>query len=173
MKIITVFCCVAIVMGSISLTAGASQKMGAISMLHSLGEYDANGIVKIVESDNMLHITGEIAGLKPGSTHGFHLHDFGDCSAPDGSSAGGHFNPGGHVHAGAKASVRHFGDFGNVTADEDGVVYLDISVPAGAGISTVYGRGLILHAGPDDEKTNPSGNSGPRIACGVVGLTPL
>jgi len=171
MKTLTVLCCVAIVMGSLSLTMGAVKKNGAVSMLHSLGDYEAKGLVKIVEADNMLHITGEISGLEPGGSHGFHLHDFGDCSAPDGSTAGGHFNPGGHVHAGAKSAIRHFGDFGNVTADENGIVQLDILVPAASGITMVYGRGLILHAGADDEKTNPSGNSGPRIACGVVGIS--
>lgn len=171
MRLITLFCCAVVVMGSVSLIMGESKKNEAVSMLHSLGDNEAHGIVKIVEADNMLHITGDIVGLVPGSSHGFHLHEFGDCSAPDGATAGGHFNPGGHVHAGPKSAERHFGDFGNVTADASGVAHLDILVPAGSGISTIYGRGLILHAGADDEKTNPSGKSGPRIACGVVGIS--
>jgi Cu-Zn family superoxide dismutase len=140
-------------------------------MLYPLGDHVARGVVKLVEDKGMIRITGEISGLKPGSLHGFHMHDFGDCSSPDGQTAGGHFNPEGHAHAGPKSAERHFGDFGNIEADKNGVARIDIVVPASVGLNRAYGRGLIVHADQDDEKTNPAGNAGPRIACGVVGVS--
>jgi superoxide dismutase, Cu-Zn family len=170
MKLAAIICCLSMFVGTAISAAPIAR---ALSILHPLGDNTVMGIVKMVEEGDSLHITGEVSGLVPGSLHGFHLHEFGDCSAPDGTSAGGHYNPEGHFHAGPKSRIRHFGDFGNLKADKLGVAHIDIVVPASRGLSLAYGRGLVLHAGPDDEKTNPSGNSGPRIACGVVGISKL
>jgi superoxide dismutase, Cu-Zn family len=113
------------------------------------------------------HITGLTAGK-----HGFHIHEFGDCSAPDAASAGGHFNPSGDPHAGPTDAKRHAGDMGNVEANKEGVAdieYVDAKASL-EGASSVLGRGVIVHANPDDFKTQPTGNAGGRVACGVIGV---
>ena len=111
-----------------------------------------------------------LSGLKEGS-HGFHIHEFGDCSAPDGTSAGGHFNPSGEPHAGPKDAARHTGDLGNVEAGKDGTATLEYVDAKAAfdGPNSILGRGVIVHEKVDDLKTQPTGNAGARLACGVVG----
>ena len=131
----------------------------------------ARGDLRLAEAPGGVRISGEISGLKPGQ-HGFHVHAVGDCSAPDAASAGGHFNPTGMKHGGLKSSGRHAGDLGNITADAAGVAKVDVTAP-GLSITenqaqSVRGRALVVHADADDEKTDPAGNSGARIACGVV-----
>ena len=110
-----------------------------------------------------------LTGFEPGTRHGFHVHETGDCSAPDGTSAGGHFNPDGHDHGLPEASARHAGDLGNVEADAEGNVdaemrFTDLHLDGEHGIG---GRAVILHANADDGG-QPTGNAGPRIACGVI-----
>ena len=102
--------------------------------------------------------------------HGFHVHEKGDLSAPDLSSAGGHYNPTGHPHAGPKADKRHMGDLGNLSANTQGVATLDYVDPALRldGEHSIVGKSVIVHAGRDDLKTQPSGDSGSRIAGGVI-----
>lgn len=145
----------------------------ATAVVYPLGETEVFGLVKMVQDAEGIRITGEISGLTPGGLHGFHLHEFGDCASPDGMGVGGHFNPGGHVHAGPTSLERHFGDFGNIQADEAGVARIDLRIAGAQGLEMVFGRGIIVHAGPDDENSNPTGNAGPRIACGVVGMSKL
>jgi Cu-Zn family superoxide dismutase len=118
-----------------------------------------------------VRITAQIEGLPVGN-HGFHIHEFGDCSAPDGTSAGGHFNPAGAPHAGPTAVERHAGDLGNITADAQGLATYDRvdHVVQLAGIRGVIGRSVIVHAAPDDLSSQPTGNAGPRLACGVIGV---
>jgi Cu-Zn family superoxide dismutase len=109
--------------------------------------------------------------LNPG-THGFHVHEFGDCSAPDFASAGGHFNPTSEPHAGPKDAHRHEGDLGNVEAGADGSVAVDYT-DSGLrfeGDKSILGRAVVVHANADDLKTQPSGNAGGRVACGVIGV---
>lgn len=133
----------------------------------------ASGSVRFSQQDGQLQIDADIAGLAPG-VHGFHIHEKGDCSAPDGTSAGGHFNPGSMQHGGPQNAAHHGGDFGNLTADASGKASLHLSVPtsqisldAGAA-NSIIGRGVIVHADADDFVTQPTGNSGKRLACGVV-----
>lgn len=154
-----------------SVTLLAAVAPAATAVVYPLGETEVFGLVKMVQEEDGIHITGEISGLTPGGYHGFHLHEFGDCSSPDGMGVGGHFNPEGHVHGGPTNAARHFGDFGNIQADEEGVARIDLRIEGAQGLEMVFGRGLIVHAGQDDEKSNPAGNAGPRIACGVVGIT--
>ncbi|MYN29327.1 superoxide dismutase family protein [Duganella levis] len=131
------------------------------------------GSVRFTQQGDQLRIDADIAGLAPG-VHGFHLHEKGDCSAPDGTSAGGHFNPGNHQHGGPQNTAHHGGDFGNITADASGKASLHLSVPTSqisldsGAANSIVGRGLIVHADPDDFVTQPTGNSGKRLACGVV-----
>ena len=107
----------------------------------------------------------------PPGVHGFHVHETGDCSAADATSAGGHFNPESHKHGGPGEATRHAGDFGNVLAGDDGRVdatYLMRGVTIGAGPHSIAGKAIVLHAAPDDLVTDPTGNAGARIACGVI-----
>lgn len=113
----------------------------------------------------------DITGLAPHSWHGVHLHEKGDCSGPGALAAGGHFNPAGVTH-GAPQGVHHAGDVPQLQADAQGAAHLDVvlhgvSVASGAA-DDVLGRALVVHADADDYKTQPTGNSGGRIACGVV-----
>ncbi|HEX7054869.1 MAG TPA: superoxide dismutase family protein [Burkholderiales bacterium] len=107
--------------------------------------------------------------LKPNSEHGFHIHEAGDCSAPDATSAKGHFNPSGKPHGNRMAGDHHAGDLPALKTDAKGVAKLE-TVLAGLSVSGIVGRGLIVHADPDDYRTQPTGNSGARVACGVIQL---
>ena len=109
--------------------------------------------------------------LKPGAEHGFHIHEAGDCSSGDGMSAKGHFNPHGKPHGNPSAAERHAGDLPSLKAEKNGRAKLDTvveGVTLTPGPASIVGRGLIIHADPDDYKTQPTGNSGARIACGVI-----
>ena len=112
-----------------------------------------------------------VQGLKPGQEHGIHIHEAGDCSSGDGMSAKGHFNPHGKPHGHPSSAERHAGDLPSLRAGKDGRAKLDVTVDAlsiGQGAGNIIGRGLIIHADPDDYKTQPTGNAGARIACGVI-----
>jgi len=116
-------------------------------------------------------IAATVVGLEPGS-HGFHIHETGDCSASDGTSAGGHYNPLDTAHGppDAEASARHVGDLGNIVARGDGSAAYERldAVVALAGEHTVIGRAVIIHEGEDDLSSQPTGAAGKRLACGVI-----
>ncbi|CTP86432.1 superoxide dismutase [Xanthomonas translucens pv. arrhenatheri] len=131
------------------------------------------GEVKFETVDGAVHVTGTITGLKPNSEHGFHIHEFGDCSAPDGSSAGGHFNPAKSEHGQASSDPHHGGDMPNLKADADGKATIDAPVSNNVNIGKgdgfdILNHAVIVHADPDDYKTQPTGNAGGRLACGVI-----
>ncbi len=112
-----------------------------------------------------------VQGLKPGQEHGFHIHEAGDCSSGDGMSAKGHFDPHGKPHGHPTAGERHAGDLPSLKAAKNGRAKLDVMadiITVGPGPASIIGRGLIIHADPDDYKTQPTGNAGARIACGVI-----
>ncbi|HEX6944614.1 MAG TPA: superoxide dismutase family protein [Casimicrobiaceae bacterium] len=130
----------------------------------------AAGTVTFVERMGQVVVTADITGLAPNQEHGFHVHDKGDCSSGDGMSAAGHFNPGGTPH-GPQQGPRHGGDMPNLKADANGnarVSFTIDEVTVAAGPKSIVGRGLIVHKDPDDYKTQPTGNSGARLACGVI-----
>jgi Cu-Zn family superoxide dismutase len=132
----------------------------------------ASGVVSFDQQGAGVLMLARVEGLKPNQAHGFHLHEKGDCSSGDGVSTGGHFNPTGHSH-GPQDGEHHAGDLPALQADANGRAELRVTLPAltvAAGPASVVGLGLIVHAGPDDFKTQPTGNSGARIACGVVKL---
>jgi Cu-Zn family superoxide dismutase len=116
-----------------------------------------------------VHVAGSFSGLVYGE-HGFHIHEKGDCSAPDASSAGGHFNPGGKPHAARDAAMRHAGDLGNLKADPYGLARVDFvdSTISLSGADSIIGKAVIIHEKADDFTTQPSGNAGARQACGVI-----
>jgi len=112
-----------------------------------------------------------VQGLKPGQEHGLHIHEAGDCSSGDGMSAKGHFNPFGRPHGHHGSGERHAGDLPSLKANKEGRanIQADLDVITLApGPASIIGRGLIVHADPDDYKTQPTGNAGARIACGVI-----
>lgn len=126
------------------------------------------GRLALKQTKDGVKITGQVRNLTPGE-HGFHIHEFGDLRAPDGSSAGGHFNPDGHEHGGPDSEKRHAGDLGNITANEEGVAKVDI-LAKGLKLHFIIGRSFVVHAGKDDLSSQPSGDAGPRVAVGVVGI---
>ena len=131
-----------------------------------------SGTLAFVPMGDGVHVTGDIGGLAPNSTHGFHIHETGDCSAADASSAGGHFNPSGEAHGRASAPHHHLGDNDNLIADANGVAHVNAHfagvVLGGGGADDIVGKAVIVHANPDDYASQPSGNAGARIACGVI-----
>lgn len=121
-----------------------------------------------------VHLRGEIGGLAPNSTHAIHIHEHGDCSTVDASSAGGHFNPAGSPHGKAGTGPHHAGDMDNVVANAQGVARVDVharGVTLGGGAANdVAGRAVVVHAAPDDYSSQPAGNAGARVACGVIAV---
>jgi len=143
----------------------------AIAVLHSTEGSEVRGIVTFARTDGGIRVMATVQGLSPGE-HGFHIHEYGDCSSPDASSAGGHFNPEGARHGAPSDANRHVGDLGNITADESGIGdYNRIdTLIAFSGSHDIIGRGLIVHSGEDDFMTQPTGGAGARMACGVIGI---
>ena len=145
----------------------------AIAVVAPTQGQKAGGTVRFHRQGEGVHVTGELTGLTPNAKHGFHVHEFGDCSAPDGASAGGHFAPEGHPHGAPDPATHHAGDLGNVEADANGQAKVDVTVPGltlAAGDRAIVGRAVIVHAQPDDLTSQPTGNAGARMGCGVVGV---
>ena len=145
----------------------------AVANLEATRGNDVKGTVRFKQTgENTVLVTGQINGLKPRSEHGFHIHEKGDCSSGDGNSAGGHFNPTGSAHGKYGADAHHGGDLPSLISDENGVARINtelrgINLKAGDA-SNIVGRGLIVHADRDDFTTQPTGNSGARLACAVI-----
>jgi Cu-Zn family superoxide dismutase len=151
--------------------ACSHMRPSATATLDPLGSSTATGTVKFQDTgDGNVEVTADLTHVPPG-VHGFHIHEKGDCGN-NGNNAGGHFNPNSMPHAAPDTVSHHAGDFGNVTAEENGEVHThftthSVSLTEGSSTSAV-GHAVILHANPDDLTTQPSGNAGARIACGVV-----
>ena len=142
----------------------------AMATLDSTSGSTAKGVVHLTDAgDGNVEVAVDLTGVPPG-VHGFHIHEKGDCGN-NAMNAGGHFNPTGMVHGAPDAQSHHAGDFGNVEADASGNVdetRMLHGITVSPGTTSVVGRAVILHADPDDLKTQPTGNAGARIACGVV-----
>jgi Cu-Zn family superoxide dismutase len=134
----------------------------------------AKGNLTLTNQGTAVSIRGEISGLAPGKEHGFHVHEVGQCSLPDFQSAGEHFNPTMDPHGGPNSTARHLGDIPNAKADANGRATIDVNIKGATlvdkdgGPNQILGKSLVVHAMPDDYKTQPSGASGARIACGVI-----
>jgi len=133
---------------------------------------NVRGNVEFTEaSGGKVRVTADVSGLRPNAEFGFHIHEAGDCSSGDGMSAKGHFNPFGRPHGRPGAAERHAGDLPSLSAGKDGRAKVDVTVDQVSlkpGPTSIVGRGIIIHADPDDYKTQPTGNSGARLACGVI-----
>ena len=161
-----------IALAIVSLSACASSKAPmAMAMLHPSGSQTARGSVHFQDAgDQGVEVKVDLVGV-PAGVHGFHVHEGSECGA-NGTAAGGHFNPGGMPHGAPDAVSHHAGDFGNVTADDKGEIHTtfythSVSVKEGQ-TNYVVGRAVILHAKADDLTSQPSGNAGDRIACGIA-----
>jgi len=134
-----------------------------------------SGRLALVPESGGVHITGVIGGLPRGRQAAFHVHEKGDCSAVDAASAGGHFNPAAQPHGRAGSGTHHAGDMDNLQADAAGVVHMDMhlhGVTLGGGAANdIAGRALVVHADADDYRSQPAGNAGARVACGVIRVT--
>lgn len=129
------------------------------------------GVVTFVQKNDGLHISAKISGLTPGN-HGFHVHEFGNCACDDAVCTGAHFNPTNQEHNAPDAHNRHVGDLGNILADAQGNAvyeYVDKQTKLN-GPHSILGRAVIIHAQEDDFKTQPTGNAGARVGCGVIGI---
>lgn len=145
------------------------QPAAAICELTPTEGNAVTGTVMFTAVEGGVKVTAHVTGLTPGN-HGFHVHENGDCSAPDAMSAGAHFNPEHMAHGGPDAEVRHGGDLGNLFADSTGTAHyerLDSRLSL-EGEHAIIGRAVIVHADLDDLTTQPTGAAGARVACGVI-----
>jgi Cu-Zn family superoxide dismutase len=157
-----------------SAAPAAPPRTSAKASLVPAAGSTVKGDLMLANQGTAVSIRGEITGLAPGKEHGFHVHEVGQCAGPDFQSAGEHFNPTKDPHGGPKSASRHLGDIPNAKADENGRATIDVSVKGATlvdkdgGPNQILGKAIVVHAMPDDYKTQPSGGSGARIACGVI-----
>lgn len=157
----------ALVVGCATMEPSRSD---AVADLAPTAGNTAKGAVTFSQKDGRVLVVARISGLTPGN-HGFHIHEKGDCSAADAMSAGGHFNPMGKPHAHPSIADRHTGDMPMLVADASGNATLTAELTlmsVGTGANDIVGKAVIVHKDPDDFTTQPTGNSGARVACGVI-----
>jgi Cu-Zn family superoxide dismutase len=154
----------------LAATAASGQTKVGATLASSAGN-NVTGTVVFAQEGRKVFVIAEVIGLKPGP-HGFHVHEKGDCSAPDFSSAGGHFNPNGQPHGDPTAGAHHVGDMPMLVADASGKATARAELRSmsigGGGASDIVGKAVVVHADADDFRTQPAGNSGARVACGVI-----
>lgn len=154
-----------------ALAKSGTHSQGKINLSAASGSL-VSGSLQLRQTDAGLQVTGEVGGLTPNTAHGFHVHEKGDCSAADASSAGGHFNPTGVAHGRLRQGTHHLGDSDNITSDAKGVAKVDRLfaglVLGGGAVNDALGKAVIVHADPDDYTSQPSGNAGARVACGII-----
>ena len=143
----------------------------AVCLLQPTAGNNVTGVITFTITDKGIKVVADLHGLIKGK-HGLHIHECGDCTSSDGLSAGGHFNPDNKSHGSPTDMMRHNGDLGNIEADDSGnahLVYIDDMITFD-GEHSIIGRSVIIHKGEDDLKTQPTGNSGARVSCGVIGI---
>jgi len=164
--------CSIVLFGTAHSLVAAENPTAAVAVLHPTSGQQCHGVVRFTPAGDSVRVVADLEGLNPGQKHAFHIHQYGDCSSPDGMSAGGHYNPEGHQHGLPETENRHAGDLGNVQADDQGKAHYEITVNnitiAGAK-NPIIGRAVIVHAKVDDG-SQPVGNAGSRIGCGVIGV---
>lgn len=152
--------------------AAGGAVVKAVAVLHPTQGSAVHGVVTFTKVKKGVQLDAVVEGLTPG-LHGFHIHEYGDCSDAAAALAGGHFNPTNMPHAGPTSAKRHGGDLGNLEANHAGVARLQWTddMLTFEGPDSIIGRGVIVHAASDDFTTQPTGNSGGRVACGAIGIT--
>jgi Cu-Zn family superoxide dismutase len=165
------FLCIGLCMASGMGAAAASKE--AIAVIQPASGSTCKGLVRITQGAGSIRIVADLEGLAPDSKHAFHIHEFGDCSAPDASSAGSHYDPAQTKHHGMPNDrMSHAGDMGNIEADAAGKIHFELTLEGDSidgAQAPVLGRAFIVHANPDDF-SQPVGNAGGRIGCGVIGV---
>jgi superoxide dismutase, Cu-Zn family len=143
----------------------------AVKIQSASGSQVGGTVTFTPEKWGKVNVSGEISGLTPGS-HGFHVHEYGDCSASDGSSAGGHYNPKSKDHGSPEMAMHHAGDLGNIVADNNGVARINTTFDNFKlkGRDSIIGRAVVVHEKADDLTSQPSGAAGKRVGCGVIGF---
>ena len=146
----------------------------ANALINSLNDSGVTGMAVFTQNGDQITLTAEIQGASPG-LHAIHIHAYGDCSASDGTSAGGHWNPTDVAHGKWGEGEFHLGDIGNITVGEDGTGRITLTtdlweIGTGSDVDVV-GKSIIVHADADDFVSQPSGAAGSRIGCGVIVLT--
>ncbi len=172
-RVTAVLFAINLLMASTYFLYAAPAGKQAIAVVHPASGSTCTGLVRFTEEGSSVKIVADLEGLAPGSKHAFHVHEYGDCSAADASSAGTHYDPAQTKHHGMpNDKMSHAGDMGNIEADASGKIHFELMLE-GASIdgsqSPVLGRAVIVHANPDDFG-QPVGNAGGRIGCGVIGL---
>ncbi len=153
--------------------AKASCPTEAIAVLQPTQGNAVAGTVRFSQQgDEAVKLVADLTGLSPNGSHAFHIHEFGDASAADGASAGGHYNPAGHDHGGPSSDKHHAGDLGNIQADAQGAARIQMTAQGVSicGMNPILGRSIVIHEKTDDLTSQPAGNAGPRIAIGVIGV---
>lgn len=172
MKRLLVTAVIGALAGCASMGASDTAPRRAVANLAPTTGNDAKGTVTFTQAGDKVRVRVQLTGLKPNGEHGFHVHEKGDCSSGDGMSAGGHFNPMAKPHGDYhKGGDRHVGDMPNVKSDAKGNASASFEVSGmaiGDGAADIVGKGLIVHKDPDDYKSQPAGNAGPRLACAVI-----
>ena len=152
--------------------AATSTAREAGVVLASASGSRVSGTLTLVPLQGGVHVRGQVGGLAANGKFGFHVHEKGDCSAVDATSAGGHFNPTATAHGRAGGDAHHAGDMDNISSNAEGVATVNVHLRGvtlgGGALNDVAGRGVIVHAAPDDYHTQPTGNAGARLACAVI-----
>lgn len=150
----------------------ADKPLEAVAIVEPTKGNTAQGTVRFIQEGKKLKVIADITGLKPNSKHGFHIHEGHECGE-DGMKAGGHYNPEGHPHGGPDSAQKHAGDLGNLSADASGKAHLELTVDylsVNGPKNPIVGRTIMVHSNPDDLTSQPTGNAGGRIGCGVIKL---
>jgi len=156
------------VLCAFAVFAHAQDVTKATATLEPKSGSQVAGTVTFTKTGDEVRVVADVQNLKPGK-HGIHIHEKGDCSAADASSAGGHFNPTHQHHGGPMTAEHHTGDLGNIEADASGKAHLDWKGKMSlSGADSIIGKSIVVHEKEDDLKTDPAGNSGARIGCGVI-----
>ncbi|MFT3802919.1 MAG: superoxide dismutase family protein [Burkholderiaceae bacterium] len=154
-----------------SIGLGRATAHAHLAPTGAISPNPTTGTATFTALEHGVRVAGEVRGLPPGSEHGFHIHEKGDCG-DNGNASGGHFNPAGGKHGKFGAQGSHAGELPSLVADGAGVARFSVDVPAisltDGAANNVVGRALVVHRDPDDFTSQPAGNSGPRIACAVI-----
>jgi len=142
-----------------------SGKVFATARIECRSNSNAEGQAWFAKNKDGIQVLVVAKNLTPG-LHGIHIHEIGDCSADDASSAGPHYNPGHHKHGSSDPAMFHKGDLGNIVVSNQGYGILNLGIPGDW--KDIIGKSLVLHASVDDLKSQPAGDSGGRIGCGVI-----
>jgi Cu-Zn family superoxide dismutase len=165
----SVLAVLAVMSGCAGVTA---QPPTAQAQVQARSGSQVSGTVSFTPRGDAVVVEARLSGLAPGP-HGFHVHEAGDCSAADASSAKGHFNPTAQRHGHHGTAERHAGDLPNLVADASGMAIYRAEVSSlrlTEGATGIVGRSVVIHADADDYQSQPAGNSGKRIGCGVIAL---